>query len=151
MTQYIAYSEWEGAGMALKAGTYEIKIVRVEVVNVDTSATWVYFQRHSGSTLSGGSAVSIYPMRHASPTSTASARAGDGLSFSGSEERFTEVIVGGAPFTTPSGNHTGSGNLTFEPPLDLTIAPGTVFEVDGLDDEKKVTIYFEELRLSQSY
>jgi hypothetical protein len=150
MTQYVVFGE-DGTTLAVKAVSYEVKIVKVDMTNFNDTLNVVSFYRHTGSTLSGGNSVGIFTMRGESPAPTALCRTGS-PSFSGTAQHITNVVIPGESFDSTNGNSTGTGAATLQTPLDLTIEPGTVFEVSGLSNTRVIaTLYFEELRLSQSY
>jgi len=145
-----AYSVTTGGGfpeLAIKAVTWELKIVKVDIYNSENYSRWLYLYRHTGSTLSGGTAVGVVPLRGGATPATATSMKGT-MSYSGTAQFITYGGIAG------DGNSTvlAITNSTVQTPLDLTIAPGQVFKVQGMDgDGMTCTIHFEELRLSWSY
>lgn len=139
----------------LLAGSYTIKINKVVfyiTTSFDGGATgWNRFSvvLRTGSSLSGGSAMSITPLRQGAPAATATARAGS-ITTSGTATTLQFLAVGGGGY--------GATTVEYAPPLDLTLRPGDVFSTDGLFDTTNnganygftsyPTIYFEELRLN---
>jgi hypothetical protein len=148
MTQHVVLAS-TGAVMGLKPVTYPVRIARIDLVNSSVSLQFVFFYINTGSTLSGGSALDIFPMRGGSPAATALARLGSSsLTFSGTKIILTRTDMPGGGYSTYTGADLSVGTASLQTPTDLTIVPGTVFQIDGLiSGFVTATIYFEELRL----
>lgn len=147
MTQYSIFSTETGNDMGLKAVTYPIKIARIDIYNdIEGEALGVDLELHTGSTLSGGSSLTIIPMRDGSPSATASARVGS-LSYSGVTQTLTNLVIS-ATSTGQLGFSTSVGQSSIQPVLDLVIEPNTVFSIAGfVNGQSGATVYFEELRI----
>lgn len=154
MTQYITYSSSANSAgsLALRAVTYPIRVARLDLVSGFDQQVTITLDLYPSSSLSGGSALTINPMRGGSPAATATARKGS-ISTSGSFQRLTMISLGAAPSgSLGSAISTSIGN--YQPALDLILAPGAVFKASGFvsDGSGEIgiggTLYFEELRLS---
>lgn len=147
MAQYVVLAT---SNLGIKAVDYPIKIAAIVITNLDSGASGVNFYVHSGSTLSGttpndGHNGIIYPMRAGTPAASAITRIGN-LTFSGTSKQISRRFVAGATFDYLHPKSAGSD--TFSPQTDLIIMPGTVFEADGLGDNFRASVYFEELHIS---
>lgn len=137
--------------VAVRAGEFELKIVRIEVVptgQLDPTAPYglgTTMFRYSGANISGGSVVTPPALRQGGPAASATARMGT-VSTSGTSTRlgyfWTPLLVQGS----------------YDFPFDLTVSVGSAFVVQtvgagitGTMTGAQVNVYFEELRLSWHY
>jgi hypothetical protein len=155
-----------GTVLGINAGLYEIKIDRVDyfyLVPGGGYAAQFNPMYRSSVPLTGGTATPIAPLRAASPPASATAMCGASMVHSGGVKNYVAQIYitgAGAAVATNSGSspypESSGGSTSFSFPSDLTISPGGSFEVDNLYGPLNgfttaATVYFEELRLSQSY
>lgn len=130
-------------GVAIKAISFDIRIIQVTVMNTLTSTggpgTSLHdVNRYDSSTISG-TAVTAAPLRGGSPAATAQCKTGGSVAASG-----TAQPVGAY-------GQTGSGILDWSPPTDLIVPIGSAILFEGDTDtygDYYVFVYFEELRLS---
>jgi hypothetical protein len=141
MAQYSFYAN-TGGSTGVFAGDFEVRILSVEWINNSENATFFYLKRQTPGTATGGSAITVAPVDGRSPPPSATVRSGS-MSFSGAGEYVGGVYVGG--FSTDLAIYKDFGHGVFQPPLDLTIAPGDSFALTG-----EIIVFFEEMRLSQS-
>lgn len=153
MTQYVTHAGAQGSVSAsrlvIKPVTYEVRINRIEFGSTSDTTTWTFVVRHTGSTFSGGSVAGVYATRNGSSPATALARTGS-VSMSSNASVVTAVPVSAGSFGQ-LGRITGAGTNAWEPGLDFTIVPGNTLEIDPNTSIYAITVYFEELKLSQSY
>jgi len=142
-----AYSANAGSGaeLAIRAVTYELKIHRVDIFNGENVSRWLYVSRYDASTMSGGTATSITPLRGAGPPATATAMTG-ASSFSGA----ARLIMKGGISGDGNSSIFAILNSTVQTPMDIIIPPGSVFRVEGMAGNMTCTAYFEEIRLPWS-
>lgn len=158
MTTYVAsgvyhFSGTENASLCVKAGAYELKIARIEVVTYGAVEMGfggnLITSRSVGASLSGGSSLTPVPMRQGSPDASATARFG-AVSVSGTTTFLSQQWIANTSL------------VGYEFPFDLTVYPGSAAVVtlapNGTDSSGNpvvtsvlLTVYFEELRLSWHY
>lgn len=168
MTSYLVrYDQTTGiTGIAIKAGLYEMRLAQINFWGYSGAAqvfTANYFS--PGTTISGGSAIPVVPLRQNAPAASATAQEGASLTFSpqqGLSPWFTGTCIG-ATVLPPGLNATVSGTTVIVTttgstaqmsfPLPTIIAPGAVFLLtnNALAQNQGAEIAFEELRLSGSY
>lgn len=152
MATYVITGAWDKS-LALKAVTYEIRVVRVEVENDDyefnaASGAYDYYPlttdifRYTSGTPSGGTAVTPSPLRQGAPAATATSWSG--------------ATAPAGTATTVGRNFAGSPSIgTWDPPGDLTLSLGAVLFLPTpgtiTQGAASYQIYFEELRLSWHY
>jgi hypothetical protein len=169
MTAYVAAStlDWSGGTVlffAVRAGTYEIKISRIEYGipgisggSQPTAAIRPTIYRYTTGTISGGSAITPAPLSQGAPAATSTAAMGQSMTISGAITRFTDLpaqsISSGATTVSSVG-----GFGTYTPAFDCTISPGSVFVLQmgwslsgGGTATAVAGVYFEELRLAWHY
>lgn len=149
----------------LSPGSFEIRILSIEygLQSVGTSGTNYLavsrplLNRYSAGSASGGSAITPVALRQGSAAASASSRFGTGVSVSG-----TSVYIVNLPPISVSNYFSVSdpAAVTYQFPVDLTVAPGSVFSIEGLvgaggdgtiSGFVRMNIYFEELRLTWPY
>jgi hypothetical protein len=157
MTAYVASTVFNielgqgyGPALTVRAGSYEMKIARIDIGAQDASGDGDVIQpqisRYINSNPTGGSALTPQPLRQGAPSATATCRAGQ-LTVPG-----TGVILASLPDIP-------SGSQAYEPPFDCTVSPGSLIHVyigwhligGGSIITAVVNVYFEELRLSWHY
>src|ERR1700743_767949 len=146
MTSYFATSTSQD--LAIKAVAYELRIILVNLYSTGGGNEVIHLFRHSGSTLSGGTATDIVPLHQGAPAASTTGQVGSSLSFSG-----TSLCVGSA-FMPDGQTSTISGSTVItikngsaapvQPPLTMTVSPGSVFHVSGLTSGTIAQIFFEE-------
>lgn len=160
MTTYsvLSHSYLSGApnygAVAIRAVTWPVRFTKADYSSINTNRTLAYIRRHEGSTISGGTALTPTPLQQGAPAATATARSGS-ISASGTQRNVALALVSGAGDNALSDGtvqQLSNGAASFQPAIDLIIAPGDVFFLT-LDANGwcNVTIYFEELRLNWSY
>lgn len=134
--------------LAIRAGSFEVKINRVEYgVLGGQGSILPALYRYAGSTISGGTALTPPPLRQGAPAATATARMG-ALTLAGTQSYFTHISAA-----------LGGGSMSnYTPAYDITISPGSAFVMaGGYANQGNGTItfamnaYFEELRLAWHY
>jgi hypothetical protein len=168
MTSYLVrYDQTTGiTGIAIKAGLYEMRMAQINFWGY-SGAAQIFTANYlaAGTTISGGSALPVVPLRQSAPAASATAQQGSSLTFSpqqGISPWFYGQNIGGTVLppgltATASGTSvivttTGStAQMTF--PLPTIIAAGAVFLLvnNSLAQNQGAEIYFEELRLAGSY
>lgn len=166
MTAYVATTSFSfngstTASLAVRAGTFEMKINKVDFgITVQNTGSvggvggmGPSIKRFSSGTISGSTSVTPQPLRQGSLATTATAR-GVTVSVSGSGT----LIATAAGLTASADPGFGFANSTYEPPFDFTVSPGGVFQVvvdcgaNGTTSATgTITAYYEELRLSWHY
>lgn len=156
MTGYVVVTGGAtGPDLGIKAGTRPLRIVRLDFSSNDTG-NFVNVYRHSGDTLSGGSAISIVPLREAAPASTATALTGS-LTYSGTSSLIANTFVGAGRTSTIDGTVvltyiTGSSGQIQTSLSSLTIPSGQVLQVaGGITNNCLTVVWFEEIPLPGSY
>lgn len=146
------YSVYSNSDAGIKAVAYEVRISQVVVYSDSPFGYFIRICRYDSGTLSGTSVTPI-PLRQGAPA--ASATAVSGVTVSGTQRTIQLFFIGpGETLATPSSSAVYHGaSAQFQPPLAVTISPGSVFVVNGQpsDGTMATTIYFEELRLAGSY
>lgn len=138
-----------GGTLAVKAGIYPMKIARVDLVNGDLiDMHYVYYRTFTGSsTFSGGSTVSVTPMRSRAPAASAQCQVGN-VSLPSTFVNIGDAWVNaGSRLQTDDFHSLSVGQATFQSPIEEVIAPGDIFGVYRSSNNVWTTIYFEELRL----
>jgi hypothetical protein len=152
MTAY--YTTSSGQDLGILAGTYEMRILLVNFCTVSGGDVVVKTFRHTGSTLSGGSAADIVPLHQGAPAASATARAGS-LTFSGTAQctgsAFIPTAQSSVIYNTTVITTYGGASGQSQSPLTLTVTPGSVFHVSGPVGALQAQVWFEELRLPGSY
>jgi hypothetical protein len=143
--------------IGIKPNTYEMRFTQLVAANIGTNYIEIDFYRQTGSTLSGGSAVTPTPLRDGAQPCSATARYGASLTVSGTALPLFLVYENSASGSVSyyGGLESESaGAVTGSSPLPITVAPGGVFYVtfsSAYTLYTYVTIFFEELRLQGSY
>lgn len=167
---YVCYDQSvNDADIAIRAGTYELRVASIAFWNNGTGGYVFNVNRHEASSLGGGAALDVVPMRQGAPVASCTARVGTTLTFSGTNKVVgsTYVPPGETSSVYTSGMvvavlHTYPGSSAqAQQPLPLTIAPGSVLHIaGGFSESTQFTslgttlgcnIYFDELRLPGSY
>lgn len=158
MVAYFATSaQTAGAALAIRAVTYELRIVKIGLYGWTGGSQPAGAYRHEISTVSGGTASPIAALHQGAPAASATAMVGTSMTFTGTSRQVgstfippasTASIVG----TTVIVKYTGSSAEIVEP-LTLTIAPGSVLEIRSAFNQWSMwcEVHFEELRLAGSY
>lgn len=145
-----------GNSIAIRAVTYELRISQVNFWSWGGSGVYQIF-RHETSTLSGGTSTPVVPLRQGAPAATCTASTGV-LTTSGTRRVLGSAYLPPGSQSSPVGasvitTYPGS-TAQIQPPLTLTVLPGSVFRVGGPTFAMQPTvgceIYFEELRLTGS-
>lgn len=147
--------------LAVRAGSYELRLVEFSVTSSKTDPYYVYLIRYDSSALTGGSAVPITPLRQGAPAASATSRggylgSGSNINPSGTAQyiNYTMLSPGGSVTADASTGYnpiykTTGTSTSFSPPLPITVKPGGILVVLGWPIT--CTIFFEELRLAGSY
>lgn len=141
MATYIAsFQTTTSASLAVKANTFGIRIVKLELVSNASSTNPGSFgaSKYLSSTLSGGTTVVPSSLRDSASSSTTTAKSG----------------------STPSGTAISlaaqfgiSGTVSYQFPSDLILNPGNVFSVSFSGSggfSFLIIIYFDEEHLARS-
>lgn len=149
----------------LRAGSYDIKIYSVQISmlyfnaanGVYSAGGTSYFNHYIGSAISGGSSFTPVPMREGSAPSSASVVYQTATSGGTTFTPGTAVSVSGTPQHLVFEPNVSP--ITYQPPSDVLISAGSVFEVAPIDQVTSitanlifsyVTIYFDEYHLVRS-
>jgi hypothetical protein len=143
VTVYVVTSA--AGGCAIRAGTNDIRIIGVEVVEISGGQAngWLYLGS-PGNTISGGSLQTPQPAREGAPASTATARVAGGVAAG------TWRLCGS--YIAPSTNGSSGpvvGVTRWEPEADLIIPSTGTFHQTG--QGYQTFLWYEELRLSYGY
>lgn len=144
-----------GGDIGIKAVTYAVRIVQIIYYNTSTTNSWVDLYRHEGSTLSGGTATAIAPLRTGSPAATALAQVGT-LTLSGATRRISTQYLDPGSTATADGpyviGYSNAASASFDTPISGVVAqPGQVIRITGVTSVAVANIYFEELRIPGTY
>ena len=164
MTSYLVrYNQTTGiTKIVIKAGIYEMRMAQINFWGYSgTAQIFTANYLSVGTTISGGTAIDVVPLRQNAPTASATAQQGPSISFSpqqGLSPWFTGTMIGSAvlpPGSSTSGTITVNSGSTAQMsfPLPTILSPGAVFVLtnNSLAQNQGAEIYFEELRLSGSY
>lgn len=159
MTAYLVRYDQSPVGwtdVAFKAGSYECRLVQVNLFGSYSAGTTWSAVRYESGTMSGGTTIPIVALRQGAPACTAAAMFGNALTFTGTARTVGGVYLPPGEVSTSTGTSVintfpgASAQITF--PLTTIVSPGTVFTVHGAANNVfGCDVYFEELRLSGSY
>jgi hypothetical protein len=156
VTAYVAarnYGGSGGSGLGVLAGTYPVRIARIEFwadfYSGGTSPpqqTFAYVSNYSGASFSGGTTLTALPMRGGAPATTANVKYGY-TSVSGTKSFITVLNAG---------NSDGPTVTTYTFPFDYILPTGSAIDVNGggtltTDYNWAIAIYYEELRLAWAF
>ena len=146
--------------MAVQNGSpYTMRVCRIDYEYVVTNSSMVYLRvhRYENSTISGGVSVTPFPLRQGStPTGvTSRCRTYSQVASSGAITQSAPVVVTGTPILITSIIGVSGQSATWEPPSDLSVAPGSSLyfttayaNVNGTAQVycRNIVIYFEEIQ-----
>lgn len=163
MTAYVAVGTGtSGAEVSITPVSNEIRIAQVVFSGIDSLDNNPFFGGGTvswySSGVSGGTAISIAPMRQGASAATSTAKTG-GITGSGTQHQVFSQTGSGASTSFSNGTSTffnSSFSLTFTPPFDFIISPGAALLAVGnigspSTAANEVFVFFEELRLSWPY
>lgn len=154
MTSYYVNSALAtGLQLAIRAVTYELRIIQINVLATSGGGTNIFTYRRDTSTLSGGTAVAVAPLHQGAPAASAIARVGNSLAVSGTAKLISTGYIGPASsYSYPIELHNGA-TAAVSIPVTFTIAPGSVLQVNAAWNLTATwcEVYFEEMRLPGSY
>jgi PPE-repeat protein len=146
-----------GYNLALRAVTYELRIVKIGLYGWTGGGMPAFAYRHENSTLSGGTAQVLTPLHQGAPAASATAMVGPSLAYTGTSKVVGSTYIPPASSSSIVGTtvivkYTGSSAEILEP-LTLTLAPGSVLEIRSSFNYFATfcEIHFEEMRLAGSY
>jgi len=131
--------------MALKAGTYSLKIAQVEAAPCTSTLLPFAIYHYTGATLSGGTTITPAPLRDGAPAASASAK--------------INPTITGTSSLLHAEFQNSTALLSYKFPFVVIIAPGNAILLSttqtttgsGAYNILAANIYFEELRLAWSY
>lgn len=160
MTTYVVSSTQTvpTLNILIKAGIYEIRMVQINFSS-RTGAAYPFIGMcyPPGTTMTGGSAMTVTPTRQNAPAASATAQQGpQSMTFSTTPVYVSSTVLPPGAVVTSSGTSTittyPGANAQMSFALPTIIAPGGVINFNGgFLDTVTADIYFEELRLSGSY
>jgi hypothetical protein len=115
-----------------------------------SNGSFITFNRYDSGSLSGGTSIGITALRDGAPAASATAKTG--ASVSGSLQSLWGIFL--ASGSADSLGFTSPGTTNQESPLPITIAPGSVFNINvqtNISGLAFINVFFEELRLQGSY
>lgn len=148
MAGYSTFSD--GSSISIKANTYEIRLTSVTMYSDSSNGSFITFNRYDSGSLSGGTSIGITALRDGAPAASATAKTG--ASVSGSLQSLWGIFL--ASGSADSLGFTSPGTTNQESPLPITIAPGSVFNINvqtNISGLAFINVFFEELRLQGSY
>lgn len=122
--------------LGVRAGSFPIRLMRVEIVSAGGSGVTYTVTRYSASTLSAGSSITPFPLRSDAPASSATSRSG--------------LPTGTATVLKTSTVGAGFIELTYEPPGSLIVPPGSAIGVNNAFGYM-ILIYYDEIRLQGGF
>lgn len=134
-------------------GIYEIRVLSLQFASDATSGAWIGVKVNTGGSVSGGSSNAITKLRSGSPEASATSKTNASISGGTTREIAFEYMNPATTVTYSGGGSWAGSSGQVQPPLTVTVSPGSVLFVDGLDYSGYLwcAIYFEELRLAGSY
>lgn len=122
--------------VGVKAGIYPIKILNIQLT-VGTTASDYAVTEYSAATLSGGSAITPFPLRGGAPAASATARS--------AAPTGTSTVLKATGANNPVGTI-----VTYTPPASLIIPSGSAIGVT-LTPSYLIIVYFDELEIQPGY